>query len=113
MAVWGFLTLGACAALMTGTILTRVRSNGAIELLLALSPVYTSASLVFFNPALQSSGAFAFYSTGLLISFMWQQAWPMLDRIPSDAVKKRLPMAVCSTLLFTTGILVVCALCAT
>lgn len=106
---WGYLTLGAAAAHTTGFVLTRVRPTGVLSLLLALSPVYCSAALVFLHPEFQNGPAMELYPAGLLISFIWQQAWPLTDSVHIEWVKTWMPAVVCSLLLLVTGSLAVYA----
>ena len=107
MQSWGFLLLGASAAMATIFILTKVRITGSLLLLLALSPLYTSAALVFFHPQFQNFSEIRFYPGGLLISFLWQQAWPLTERIQGEWLKKWMPTVVCGFLAAATVCLVI------
>lgn len=113
MSDWGILTLGAIAAHTTGFILARVRPAGGMILLLALSPVYCSAALVFFHPAFGGNAATELYPAGLLLSFGWQQAWPLIERNQTEFIIRWMPAAIFSLLILLTVTLVLYAFLAT
>lgn len=79
---FGFISLGAGAALATNLLVSKARVQmSASYLIVALMPLILSGAAMFMLPPFRDNKSLGFYPIGLLLALMWLQTGPLLANV--------------------------------